>query len=689
MLENGFLYDFGEGCTCAEVHFTLAHATPYVVLRIDAPDGDGIGVIPLSSRGNENVAKGQIAKVSGEHKVFFELRGRTEITSISFDNSDPYACEYTPLHDADNSYTDSWEAVDMLGRHVASVEDVGKKTDRKVGIFYWTWRDSFAGRKPVNVTKMLAEYPAAEYNQNHPAWGGTMGEIQCHWNEPLYGFYKIEDPYIVRHHASMLAAAGVDFIAFDCTNGSFLWREAYEPLFEEFYKAKKDGIRVPKVAFILNFGPMPDSRIMLRALYQNLYKKGLYSDMWFRIDGKPMIMAYPECVEVEGVCREDTELLKEIREFFTFRPPQPLYGRADGGPHRPDHWGWLEIFPQNKYGERADGSCEMMTVGVGQNANDERICTCFNDKGTYGRSYTKKYGHKLLDENSYKYGYNIQEQWDRAIDIDPDYVFVTGWNEWIMGPVNCKPWITDNNSTKLAMVDQYSRECSRDIEPDKDGYLDTYYLQLASNIRRYKGCSPRQKTSEKKTIDIYAGVSEWNDVTPVYKNHKGTKAVRDHVGFAGTYYKNDSGVNDIIEARVSRDDENLYMLVKCSEKLVRPMDEGMMTVLIDTDRNKETGWEGYDYRINGLSGKKNSVSVEKYLPTADKKSFSWEKIGECEASVKNNALKIKIPRALVGLQGKLNFEFKISDNMQQHDIMDFYVNGCVAPIGRFNYLYKE
>ena len=98
-------------------------------------------------------------------------------------------------------------------------------------------------------------------------------------------------------------------------------------------------------------------------------------------------------------------MLDEIRNFFTFRPGQPGYGC---GPSRPDHWGWLEISPQHKYGTRPDGSCEMMTVGVGQNANKDRICTHFNDKETFGRSYTKKFGHKLLDKESYKYGYNVQ-----------------------------------------------------------------------------------------------------------------------------------------------------------------------------------------------------------------------------------------------------------------------------------------
>ena len=94
--------------------------------------------------------------------------------------------------------------------------------------------------------------------------------------------------------------------------------------------------------------------------------------------------------------------------------------------------------------------------------------------------------------------------------MKPDYVFVTGWNEWMMGQYK-EPWVRDPDSTQLAMVDQFDREHSRDIEPDKDGYLDMYYLQLADNIRRFKGAKQRQKVSEPKTI---AEFSDFDGVTP-------------------------------------------------------------------------------------------------------------------------------------------------------------------------------
>ena len=92
---------------------------------------------------------------------------------------------------------------------------------------------------------------------------------------------------------------------------------------------------------------------------------------------------------------------------------------------------------------------------------------------TYGRSFTYKDRFSKLTKDSYKYGYNVQEQWERALDIGPDHIFITGWNEWIMGQYH-EPWVLDPDSTQLAMVDQFDREHSRDIEPDKDGYLDSH-----------------------------------------------------------------------------------------------------------------------------------------------------------------------------------------------------------------------
>lgn len=84
---------------------------------------------------------------------------------------------------------------------------------------------------------------------------------------------------------------------FDCTNGSLTWQESYEALLKTWDQAQKDGVKVPKIAFMLPFGPVPHSAVSLRQLYQDLYKPGRYQNLWFNWKGKPCIMAYPDNLE--------------------------------------------------------------------------------------------------------------------------------------------------------------------------------------------------------------------------------------------------------------------------------------------------------------------------------------------------------------------------------------------------------
>jgi hypothetical protein len=274
-----------------------------------------------------------------------------------------------------------------------------------------------------------------------------------------------------------------------------------------------------------------------------------------------------------------------------------------------------------------------------------------------------------LAEDSYKYGYNLQEQWDYAMEIDPEFVFVTGWNEWNMGKFPGPPWVLDLNSTQIAFVDQYDREHSRDIEPDIDGYLDTYYLLLAANIRRFKGLEPADRKPSVKTIDIM-NFDDWKDVKPEYVAHKGTASKRDYPGIGDTYYKIDTGRNDFVLAKVAKDDSNYYFYAECSNNITPDTDENWMCLLIDKDRSKETGWEGYDILVSA-----DKIKVYK--------DGEWVVQGTCRYSVQGNKMCYVLPKDLVG-DG--SFEFKWSDNITFDDIMNFYKHGDCAPFGRFNYV---
>ena len=574
--------------------------------------------------------------------------------------------------------SDQWAATDALGRKVREYRDAGaKKKDKFVAIFYWTWHQGNDDKTyPVkNITEIVRKYPEAMKDYHHPAWGNKQPGF-FFWEQPLLGYYKTTDPWVLRKHAEMLADAGVDAVFFDCTNGDITWKDSYEALLKAWDQAQKDGVNTPKIAYMLPFGPAPHSLVSLRQLYRDVYKPGRYKNLWFFWKGKPCIMGYPDNLT-------DSPEDKEIAAFFTFRPGQPDYVN---GPTRNDQWGWLEDYPQHGYVKGADGKFEQVTVGIAQNASPETKghCSAFNLPGSYGRSFTKRNGFDPRVDG-YLYGWNFSEQWDRAFELDPELVFVTGWNEYTAGQ-----WLPKDHWTgdPFSFVDQFDWEHSRDIEPNKGwgDKGDVYYLQLTDRIRKFKGMTAPEKASAAKSIKI-GKADDWASVAPFFRHYKGNTMHRDHDGRYDQYYRNNTGRNDIVGAKVARDAEKVYFYVETADALTAPSDRNWMMLFIDVDRDKSTGWNGYDFIVNRVSPQGGKVVVEKNVGNR----WEWEKVANTRFAVNGNKLELEISRTVLNLTGNtINLEFKWNDNMQENgNIMDFYVNGDTAPGGRFNFVYSE
>ncbi|MFT4154876.1 MAG: hypothetical protein QM629_13765 [Parafilimonas sp.] len=564
-------------------------------------------------------------------------------------------------------------ATDALGRKLPEYADVGSpKKDKFVGLFYWTWHTQPGlENPPFNVAEYLARDPKAIDDYNNPIW--PKRNSPWFWSEPLFGYYLDTNAWVLRKHAEMLADAGVDVIIFDCTNGNITWKKSYMKLCEVFMQARKDGVHTPQIAFMLPFWLTEGGKEIIREIYRDLYKPGKYKDLFFMWKGKPLIMAMPEFADDMKGKPADPALTKEIKAYFTFRPGQPVYNK---GPEKPDHWGWLEIYPQHGFVKTPGGGYEQVTVGVAQNWSKERGLTAMNAPGAFGRSYTNAKGH-ITEPGAVNYGYNFQEQWDRTLEISPEFIFITGWNEWIAGRYDV--WQQQTN----AFPDECNEEGSRDVEPMKGGHGDDYYYQMVSNIRRFKGVPAPEKVSAAVTIPIDGKFAEWSTVTPSFKSYKGNTIHRNSAGWGSLHYTNNSGRNDIMLAKAARDNDNVYFYVETMAPLTPKTDPAWMRLFIDIDNNKNTGWEGYDFVINRVN-----PGVKAVLEKTDG-SWYWQKVGDIDYAVNGNKLEIKVPKQLLGITGEPDFQFKWSDNMQHDgDIMDFWLNGDVAPAGRFNYHYN-
>src|ERR1019366_3973509 len=147
-------------------------------------------------------------------------------------------------------------------------------------------------------------------------------------------------------------------------------------------------------------------------------------------------------------------------------------------------WGWLEAYPQHVF-TNAAGAPEQMAVGVAQNAVDGKLSVLSNPR-SLGRSFHD--GHEPAPADCDYSGRNFAEQWRRALQVDPEFLFITGWNEWIA--LRFDQHAPFHAPGPVTFVDEFNGEFSRDIEPVKGGHGDDYYYQMIANIRRYKGVRP-------------------------------------------------------------------------------------------------------------------------------------------------------------------------------------------------------
>jgi hypothetical protein len=681
--------------------------------------------------------------------------------------------------------SDTWVATDGLGRSVPNFPaTLPARADRTVAMFYFLWHGEHIQGGPFDISRILKTDPEAMQKPDSPLWGPL--NVPHHWGESIFGYYRTRDDGVLRKHAQMLADAGVDAVVFDVTN-QFTYRDDYMALLRVWSEMRALGNRTPTVAFLTPFWAPAK---VTRELWRDLYGPGLYRDLWFQWDGKPLILAdaeliydaeenahqntptelraghtlgqsfttekefasasgrfptwnktdsaltltlkrdgpkgetiisqqfenvgdnswlrlkltnaapagtyYLEASEPKGqigwwshseekfargeafadgaatggdrTLRLETSTgeADRIQNFFTFRRPQADYFR---GPTQANMWSWLEVSPQHRFTNSA-GVIEQMAVGVAQNAVQGRLGS-MSEPLAHGRSFID--GAMDTRPDAVRYGLNFSNQWARAIQEDPRLVFVTGWNEWIAGR------FAEFSGVKLPVmfVDQFDQEHSRDIEPMRSGHGDDYYWQLVSNVRRYKGTRALPKVAA-RPIKIDGDFSDWRDAEPEFRDTIGDQARRDFRGWdEKVTYRNTTGRNDIVAAKVSWDAQKVYFYVRTREAITKPEGTNWMNLLIDIDANKTTGWMGYDYIVN-----RGGAGV-----IVGPKANTWTSNAPAAWRVGKNEMELSMPWPSLGLNGPpAKFDFKWTDNcFAANDWTDFTLNGDAAPNDRFNY----
>jgi hypothetical protein len=530
-------------------------------------------------------------------------------------------------------------------------------------MFYFLWHTPGLPRHPnwegpYDVSRILAADPEALQKPSSPLWG-RIG-VSHYWAEPLYGYYLSTDPWVLRRHAQLLADAGIDTLIFDTTNAQ-TYRDVYRALCQVFREVRFAGGSTPQIVFMVN----THAGHTASQIYHDLYQPGLYPELWFRWQGKPLMICDPE------------EATPEVRNFFTLRRAHWPFTLTN----TPYAWHWEATYPQ-PYGFTDDpAKPEMVNVSVAQNLRQKNGAVTDMSRGdARGRSFHN--GALDAAPGSVNCGYNFQEQWQRAFELQPPFTMITGWNEWIAGR-----WGRPDGP--IVFVDQFDQQFSRDIEPMKGGHADNYYWQLVANVRRYKGVSAIPTVSGPKSIRVSGSFAQWEDVRPEFADHTLETEPRDFDGEAGLHYVNRSGRNDFVVLKAAGDASSLFFYARTRSPITPASGSNWVWLLIDIDQDTATGWEGFDFVVNRTMGADGKAWLEKNTG-----GWSWTKVAPVTYRVAGKEMQLAIPRKALGLPaGKaaspLSCDFKWADNLQHPgDPMDFYLSGDVAPDARFKYRYS-
>ena len=577
--------------------------------------------------------------------------------------------------------SDTWVAIDEAGRILpAGGKSLPPRKEKRVGIFYFLWHGAHGydhHRDPADANEGVIP-PGPQDNasphdltqwQAEGADPANLGELRSfhHWGQSEYGYYLSDDEWVIRRHLRSLTDAGVDVLIFDATNG-FTYRKTYLQILKVIEALRAQGEATPQVAFLTHFR----AAAAVPKLRKELYDPGHYRDLWFRWKEKPLLMTSAEVASSQP----------ELSDFFTVRKSWAWSDR-DGwfgdGRHA---WPWIDRYPQ-KFGWDTDpGKPEFISVSAAGHATLGE-----------GRSYHRKRQPPREKQRPYE-GEFFAEQWKHALKVDPAFLMVTGWNEWVAMYFQAKEGETmlgrPAEAGSPVFVDLYSTEYNRDVEPDNSVAGDNLYYQMVAGIRRFKGARPPPPASAETEISLCADPKDWEKVEPEFRDSAGDTGHRNHPGWGRIgAYTHTSGRNDIVAAKVARDRERVVFAATTAAPLSPPSDPGWMELFLNTDRDFSSGWFGFDLKLGAPTGLQEKDGVTRFnRPILKYCEGQWVPTGKSAAgTTQGNLVEIAVPRPL--LPEPLGFYFKWADHPAgDGHILDLEKGGDTAPNRRFLYHFQ-
>lgn len=299
-------------------------------------------------------------------------------------------------------------------------------------------------------------------------------------------------------HAAQLLAAGMDHVVLDATNltgldraGDLLQLRPTEVLFEEWAALRKAGKKTPQIAV---WHAVPTGSTQWKG-YQKLYQDPAYDGLVMRDkkSGKKVFFVvdppdagrFPDAGILAQLASNGGKDDVVVQRMWTI-------DKTDAGV---DRWAFMSHC-------QAGGKPTTSIVGAGPCAQPYTPKSALGSAVAVAPSTQTGYASLPFGAAGKLSGLTFARQWETAFAVRPDYVFVSGWNEFTAqpqpNPFGADPFAKsmglerDSNGSNL-FVDTYGMEFSRDIEPTEE--YGSYYYDLT------RACAKRWKAGAKDCGD--------------------------------------------------------------------------------------------------------------------------------------------------------------------------------------------
>ena len=304
-------------------------------------------------------------------------------------------------------------------------------------------------------------------------------------------------------HARQILAAGVDFIFVDLTNLPFqsqftdvLGVRPLEVLFEEWQKLRDQGIPTPDIAVWVPVQTPTAGQAPTWQAVNRLYNDPRYADLvlrdksnrkiWFAVSSafRPADPVQVAQIESNGGLNDSVVA--------------PLWGLLKQAQFDQGDASWMQPCEQpSRQGNN------VFTTQIKHDRPCNQRHTANSPIGSVlsaSVSYQLSYASLPFLSTGRNNGLTFKKQFETAFDVQPDWLLLNAWNEFIAQPQKA-PEITDHGPLVRSMgivptpgdpsdawlwVDAYGAEFSRDIEPTVE-YGDGMYTLMQSCLKVYRG----------------------------------------------------------------------------------------------------------------------------------------------------------------------------------------------------------